>query len=112
MSSRRNPKGVIMKSRRRLPCAAFLVVISFAVGGQAIGVETFPGKPLELVVPYSAGGSTDVMCRTLVARAAPFLNNQPVIVVNKAGAGTVAASKYVLDGKNDGYTLYSTSTSS
>ena len=101
-----------MKSRRRLPCAALLVVISFLAGGQAMGAETFPGKPLELVVPYAAGGSTDVMCRTLVARAAPFLNNQPVIVVNKAGAGTVAASKYVLDGKSDGYTLYSTSTSS
>jgi len=72
----------------------------------------FPQKPLELIVPFVAGGSSDLMCRTMVARAAPILNNQPVVVVNKAGAGTVAASKYVLDGKNDGYTLYNTSTSS
>jgi tripartite-type tricarboxylate transporter receptor subunit TctC len=72
----------------------------------------FPNKPLELIVPFVAGGSSDLMCRTLAARAASFLNNQPVVVVNKAGAGTVAASRYVLDGKSDGYTLYNTSTSS
>ncbi len=82
------------------------------IGQAGFGAETFPSKPLELIVPYSAGGSTDVMCRALVARAAPYLNNQPVLVVNKPGAGTVAASKYVLDGRNDGHTLYSTSTSS
>jgi len=79
---------------------------------QAWGAEVFPTKPLELVVPFAAGGGTDVMCRTMVARAAAFLNNQPIVVVNKTGAATVAASKYVLDGRNDGYTLYSTSTSS
>ena len=38
--------------------------------------------------------------------------NQPVLIVNKAGGGTVAATKYVLDGRNDGYTLYLTSISS
>jgi tripartite-type tricarboxylate transporter receptor subunit TctC len=48
----------------------------------------------------------------MVARAAPILNNQPVVEVNKAGAGTVAASKYVLGGKKDGCTFYNTSTSS
>jgi tripartite-type tricarboxylate transporter receptor subunit TctC len=79
--------------------------------GSALAMD-FPQKPLELIVPFVAGGSSDLMCRTMVARAAPILNHQPVVVVNKAGAGTVAASKYVLDGKNDGYTLYNTSTSS
>lgn len=107
-----NRKGGSMNCRRMFFWAAGLLLISSWIGGEAIGAETFPSKPLELVVPYVAGGSTDVMCRTLVARAGPFLNNQPVIVVNRAGAGTVAASKYVLEGKNDGYTLYSTSTSS
>ncbi len=84
----------------------------FLMAAQAWGAEVFPTKPLELVVPFAAGGGTDVMCRTMVARAAAFLNNQPIVVINKTGAATVAASKYVLDGRNDGYTLYSTSTSS
>ncbi len=74
--------------------------------------QTFPNKALELVVPFAAGGSTDVMCRTVAARATQFLNNQPCVVVNKTGAGSVAAAKYVLDGRSDGYTLMSTSTSS
>ena len=91
------------------------IVSLFTLGllaAQAWAAESFPTKPFELVVPYVAGGSTDVMCRTIVARAAPFLNNQPCVVVNKAGGGTVVGSRYVLDGRNDGYTLYSTSTSS
>ena len=103
-------EGFMRKQIVGLVTAALMVFI--LRGGEVLGAEVFPNKPLELIVPYSAGGSTDVMCRTLVARAAPFLNNQPVIIVNKPGAGTVAASKYVLDGRNDGYTLYSTSTSS
>ena len=89
-----------------------LLLVIFLLFPTSVGAQTFPGKPLELIVPFAAGGSTDVMCRTLAARAAPFLNNQPCIVVNKTGAGSVAAAKYVLDGKSDGYTLMSTSTSS
>ena len=87
------------------------IVSLFTLGllaAQAWGAESFPTKPFELVVPYVAGGSTDVMCRTIVARATPFLNNQPCVVVNKVGGGTVVGSRYVLDGRNDGYTLYST----
>jgi tripartite-type tricarboxylate transporter receptor subunit TctC len=84
----------------------------FFISSPVLGADSFPTKPLELIVPYVAGGSTDVMCRTIVARATPFLNNQPCVVVNKVGGGTVIGSRYVLDGRNDGYTLYSTSTSS
>jgi tripartite-type tricarboxylate transporter receptor subunit TctC len=87
---------------------AILVLIGEAGGAE----KEFPNKPLELIVPFVAGGSSDLMCRTMVVKAAGFLNNQPVMVINKAGAGTVAASKFVLDGRNDGYTLYNTSTSS
>ena len=97
-------------------CKMMVGVLSlFSIGllaGQVWGAEAFPTKPLELVQPFASGGSTDVMCRTIVARATPFLNNQPCVVVTKAGGGTVIGSKYVLDGRNDGYTLFSSSTSS
>ncbi|HSR12665.1 MAG TPA: tripartite tricarboxylate transporter substrate binding protein [Thermodesulfobacteriota bacterium] len=98
--------------RKNVVLALCLFLIGFVFAPPAGAADNFPTKPLELVVPYAAGGSTDVMCRTIVARATPFLNNQPCIVVNKTGGGTVIGSKYVLDGRNDGYTLYSTSTSS
>ncbi len=78
----------------------------------ARGADDFPTKPLEIVVPYVAGGSTDVMVRTIVARAAPHFGNQPIMVVNKPGGATVVGSRYVLDNRNDGYTLYSTSAAS
>jgi tripartite-type tricarboxylate transporter receptor subunit TctC len=99
--------------KQRLIWAVGIGVFSLLLGGfPAVAAEAFPTKSLELVVPYAAGGSTDVMCRTIVARATPFLSNQPCVVVNKTGGGTVVGSKYVLDNRNDGYTLYSTSTSS
>ena len=90
----------------------FCIVVFSIMGGPAWGADNFPTKPLELIVPYGAGGSTDLMCRTLVARADPYFLNQPVLVVNKTGGSTIVASRYVLDNRNDGYTLYSTSTSS
>jgi tripartite-type tricarboxylate transporter receptor subunit TctC len=96
--------------RNKFALVGYLIIPLFFVGS-ALAAD-FPAKPLELVVPFVAGGSSDLMSRTMVARIAPFLNSQPMVVVNKAGAGTVAASKYVLDGRNDGYTLYQTSTSS
>jgi tripartite-type tricarboxylate transporter receptor subunit TctC len=104
-------KGGMMGKRKFIPWATGLLVLLLFLQA-AMGAETFPSKPLELIVPFAAGGSTDVMARTVAARAAPFLDNQPCIVVNKTGAGSVAAAKYVLDGRNDGYTLMSTSTSS
>lgn len=100
-----------MKNRGMILWMACLLSF-FLIASQAQGTEKFPVKPMELIVPFAAGGGTDVMCRTMVARAAPFLNNQPIVVVNKAGGATIPASRYVLDRRDDGYTLYSTSTSS
>ncbi len=97
-------------------CKMMVGIVSlFSMGllaGHVWGAEAFPTKPFELVQPFASGGSTDVMCRTIVARATPFLNHQPCVVVTKAGGGTVIGSKYVLDGRSDGYTLFSSSTSS
>jgi tripartite-type tricarboxylate transporter receptor subunit TctC len=98
---------------RRKMMAGIVNLLSICLfAGYVWGAEAFPTKPIELVNPFAAGGSTDVQCRTFAARATPFLNNQPCVVVVKAGGGTVIGSKYVLDGRNDGYTLLSSSTSS
>ena len=101
-----------MKNQFKILGSVFLMASSIMLMNADAAEKDFPNKPLELVVPFAAGGSTDVMARATVARAASFFNNQPILVINKAGAGTVAASRYVLDGKNDGYTLYSASVSS
>lgn len=66
--------------------------------------SAFPSKPIELVVPYPAGGSTDVTARPL-AKGAEELLGQPIAVINKAGGGGTVGTAYVAAAKNDGYTL-------
>jgi tripartite-type tricarboxylate transporter receptor subunit TctC len=66
--------------------------------------SAFPDKPVTLVVPFPPGGSTDVVARALALEAAKELG-QPVIIENRAGAGTVIGSAYVAKAAADGYTV-------
>ena len=83
-----------------------IVICSFllfpAMGGAA---EKFPTKPIELDVPFAAGGSTDVLAR-LVAKYATKYFDKPLIVVNKPGGGGITGTEGVVRSKADGYTLY------
>jgi len=65
---------------------------------------TFPEKAVTLVVPYPAGGGADTLARIVAKGMAPRLG-KPVIVENKAGAGTVLGAGAVAQGPADGYTL-------
>jgi len=67
--------------------------------------EKFPTKPIELVVPFAAGGSTDVLAR-LVAKYAPKYFEKPLVIVNKPGGGGVTGTEGVVRSTPDGYTLY------
>lgn len=64
----------------------------------------YPEKPIQLIVPYGAGGSTDVLARA-VAQVAPKYFPQPVVVVNKPGGGGIPGRVEVVRAKPDGYTL-------
>ncbi|RCW68669.1 Bug family tripartite tricarboxylate transporter substrate binding protein [Pseudorhodoferax soli] len=70
----------------------------------AAAAEVYPAKPIQLVVPFSAGGDADQSARNLAASAADILG-QPMIVVNKAGGNGIIGSQYVKAAKPDGYTL-------
>jgi tripartite-type tricarboxylate transporter receptor subunit TctC len=66
--------------------------------------QTFPSKPITLVVPFPPGGPTDAMARTLAAEIKDHLG-QPVIVENRAGAGGNIGADYVARAEADGHTL-------
>ncbi len=64
----------------------------------------YPTKPITLVAPYGPGGASDLASRTL-ASVVPAHVGQPVLVVNRTGAGGVTGSTFVNKAKPDGYTL-------
>ncbi len=80
----------------------------------ALGVTTFtgcskeeaiyPNSPIEIIVPFSAGGGTDTVTRT-IANAAKDEFSQPLVVVNKTGAGGAVGIGEGANAKADGYTL-------
>lgn len=72
--------------------------------------QTFPDRPIKLVVPSPAGGPPDVMARLLSDKMAAHLG-QPVIVENRGGAGGTIGARSVLSAAADGYTLLMGSTS-
>lgn len=85
--------------------ARAVALASLAASGTAFAA--FPDKPVTIVVPYPAGGATDVIAR-LIAEQLPAKWNQPVVVRNQPGAGTTVAAEAVSREKGDGYTLYMT----
>jgi tripartite-type tricarboxylate transporter receptor subunit TctC len=90
--------------RGRIVLLFFVVVCTGAVL-PTMGLSLdYPTKPIELLVPYTAGSSLDIMAR-LVAEIAPTYLPQPVVVVNKAGAGGSLAAAEVISAKPDGYKL-------
>ncbi len=81
---------------------AFLALgLSFALTASA---QTFPSKPIHIIVGYSAGGAVDVLARAVGQQLAADLK-QPVIVENKPGAATNIAVRHLIDSAPDGYTL-------
>lgn len=69
--------------------------------------QSFPVRAVTLVVPYLAGGATDVIARLIADRLRPKWA-QPVVVENRAGAGTTVGAQFVARAEPDGYTLYET----
>jgi len=91
---------VIMRMILRSGAAALLAV---AAGG-AIAAEAFPSKPIRIVVPFAAGGSTDLLARHIGQRLNEAMKN-PVVVDNRPGGGAVIGADHVAKSAPDGYTL-------
>ena len=80
---------------------AFIAGVLFSVPGFS---QTYPGKPVRMVVAFPAGGIADIYARIISARVAETWG-QPVVVENRTGAGGNIAAEHVARSAPDGYTL-------
>jgi len=92
-------RGFTMKAALKL----FLAVLALHVFG-FVHAQTYPNRPIRIVVTYPAGGSTDIVGRAVAAKLSDILKN-PVIVENRAGASGTIGVAYVAKAAPDGYTL-------
>ena len=92
-------------TRRLLALATGAAIFSaLPIGVSAQGAADYPNKPIELVVPFGAGGGTDVLARVF-AEAAKKHVNQPITVVNKPGASGGIGLTDVANARPDGYKI-------
>lgn len=92
-----------MHSFKRLLLGAATLAFSLAVSGQ-----DYPVKPIRMVVPFAAGGGTDIMTRLIADEISRGLGRS-VVVENRPGGGTIIGAEVVAKASPDGYTLLSTS---
>ncbi len=96
---------MIASLRKLLPgmavAAAMALSAAYPVNAHA---SAWPARPVVLVVPFPAGGAVDIIGR-LVGKALGDVLGQPVVIENRAGAGTIVGASYVAKAAADGYTL-------
>jgi tripartite-type tricarboxylate transporter receptor subunit TctC len=104
------PLPKFMKYRRMLMLALASLCAAVPVSAQTQGAS-YPSKPVKLVVPYAAGGSTDQLARAVADQLGRALG-QSVVVENKPGGNTIVAADFVAKSPADGYTLFMGSSAS
>src|SRR5215207_2555547 len=80
------------------------LAIAAAISAAQSAAQPWPSKPLRLVVPYAAGGSTDTVARIVGQQLGERLGQQ-VVIDNRTGAGTLIGTEIVAQAMPDGYTL-------
>lgn len=95
-----------MLSRRVFARAAGIAAVSFMAvfPWQATQAQAFPSKPIRMIVPFPAGGTTDIVARLVAQRMSESMG-QPVLVENRGGAGGAIGADVVAKAPPDGYTI-------
>jgi len=80
---------------------AVVALVAFSLPASA---QTYPARPITMIVPFAAGGAQDVLGRLIAQRMSEILNQQ-IVIENVGGAGGMNGSKRVADAPPDGYTI-------
>src|SRR3954447_25610461 len=83
---------------------AALLAAALVLTSRAARAQTYPSKPITLIIPFAPGGSNDIVGRAIGKKLAEAWG-QPVVVENRGGGGTVIGSAAVAAAAPDGYTL-------
>jgi len=94
-----------LNARRTVLQAIAAASLGAALMPAALAAEAFPNKPITLVVPFVAGGTTDILAR-IVGQSLGEELGQPVIIDNRAGAGGNIGGQFAARAPADGYTLF------
>lgn len=86
------------------PCNLLLFVLTASLLAMPAAGQNYPTKPIRVIVPYAAGGNTDITARAVGAKLSEILGKQ-IVVENRPGAGTNIGTQLVVRAPADGYTL-------
>lgn len=96
------PARVILRALAAAACAATFACAAASALAQSRS-ETYPTRPIRIIVPFAAGGPVDLVARVLTDKLALSLH-QPLVIDNRGGAGSVVGSEAVAKAAPDGYT--------
>jgi tripartite-type tricarboxylate transporter receptor subunit TctC len=82
----------------------FAVLLSLVAACSAAGAQSYPSKPIRVIIPFVAGGSSDIVGRAIASKFQELLG-QPGVVENKPGANGAIAAEFVAKADPDGYTI-------
>ena len=85
---------------------AMMIILTFFMSASAVASSesAYPERPVQIIVPYPAGGSMAAVARVLAEEAKPYFK-QPITIVNKGGGGGTIGTAAVINSAPDGYNL-------
>jgi tripartite-type tricarboxylate transporter receptor subunit TctC len=98
------PTSPLSRPNRRSVLLGGAAALGLPLQSRSARAEQWPTRPVRLVVPFAAGGTTDILARVVAAKVSEEFGQQ-FIVENKAGAGGNIAADYVAKAEADGYTF-------